>query len=212
MWIVKQCVSEIKGLILLIVYKSLTEGYFPKSLESAVVKPTLKESNLDKDDFCNYCSVSNLSYLSKIIKKCVYNQLVTYLDQHAHSCETAIVKIHNDLMMMIDKRSNVLLILLDLSAAFYTINHAILLQRFKNLYGITGTVLNWMKSYLDGRNFTVTVRKVSSSSCVLEIGVPHRSILGPLLFILYTTDLERIEKSMVLQYIYMQMILKYIFI
>ena len=71
MWLLKQCLSELKGLILMIVNKSLTEVYFPKSLKSAVVKLTLKKSNLDKDDCCNYRPVSNLRYLSKIIEKCV---------------------------------------------------------------------------------------------------------------------------------------------
>ena len=210
-WLLKQCLPELKGLILFIINKSLEQGHFPESLKSAAVKPTLKKTNLDKDDYSNYRPVSNLSCLSKIIEKCVNIQLLKYLDQHelfapcqsgyrkSYSCETAIVKIHNDVMMMIDEKSNVLLVLLDLSAAFDTINHDILIQRLKNMYGINGTVLKWIKSYLNGRSFTVTIKRSSSSSCTIEIGVPQGSILGPLLFILYTKDLQRIVQKYGLQ-------------
>ena len=98
-------------------------------------------------------------------------------------------------MMMIDKKRNVLLLLLDLSAAFDTINHKLLIHKLKNSYGIEGTALAWIVSYLSDRSFSVTVNKSSSSSCSLTIGVPQGSILGPLLFILYTKDLEQLVKS-----------------
>ena len=207
MWLLKECLPDLKEPMTFIVNQSLKLGYFPKGFKSAIVKPTLKKANLDKDDYGNYRPVSNLSCLSKVMEKCVYQQLNKYLDLHelfaecqsgfrkAHSCETAILKVHNDVMMMIDKKSNVLLVLLDLSAAFDTINHKILVRKLQKLYGISGIVLKWINSYLNDRSFTVSVRKTSSSSCVLEIGVPQGSILGPLLFILYTKDLEDIVKK-----------------
>ena len=99
---------------------------------------------------------------------------------------------HNDILHMVDKKQNVVLLLLDLSGAFDTINHRLLLKKLQDMYGISGTVLKWLKSYLTDRNFKVVVKKASSNSCVLEIGVPQGSILGPLLFILYTKDLEAI--------------------
>ena len=207
MWLMKACLPELISMITYIINSSLGSGFFPTNLKNASVRPTLKKQNIDSDNLSSYRPISNLSSLSKLIEKCVHLQLVEYLDNENlfskfqsgyrknHSCESAIVKIHNDILMMIDDRTNVLLLLLDLSAAFDTINHKLLLIKLERFYGISGTVLNWMKSYLSGRTFTVSVRKSSSGTCLLEIGVPQGSILGPLLFILYTKDLESIVRK-----------------
>ena len=85
-----------------------------------------------------------------------------------------------------------MLLLLDLSAAFDTINHVLLLRKLKSVYGVTGNALQWIESYLSGRSFKVCVNRISSTECQLVIGVPQGSILGPLLFILYTKELELI--------------------
>jgi hypothetical protein len=117
------------------------------------------------------------------------------------SCETAITKIHNDIMMLIDKRTNVLLLMLDLSAGFDTINYEILLKEIECLYGIKGSVIQCIGSYISNRYFSVQVRNYSSSSCDLHItiSVPQASIHVPLLFILYTKDLESIANEYNLQ-------------
>ena len=183
---------------------------FPKSVKKCCCTPWVEENWVG----CWWVEelyrtiISNLTYLSKILEKVVHSQMIQYLSlnndlfchlqsgyRKHHSCETAVTRIHNDLLMMIDKKKwkdNVVLLLLDLSAAFDTINHDFLLQKLKRSYGLKGTAHSWFNSYLSGRTFKVTINNVSSSDCVLEIGVPQGSILGPLLFILYTKDLERI--------------------
>ncbi|KAL5251958.1 hypothetical protein ACHWQZ_G014934 [Mnemiopsis leidyi] len=103
-----------------------------------------------------------------------------------------VTKIHNDILMMIDKKENVVLLLLDLSAAFDTINHRLLLNKLQSMYGINDVAISWLSSYLSNRSFRVTVNQKTSGECLLDIGVPQGSILGPLLFILYTKDLESI--------------------
>ena len=204
MWMFKNCLDEVLPIVTYIVNKSLKDGQFPDSLKHALVRPSLKKPNLDSDDHKNYRPVSNLTYMSKIIEKCVHQQLTQYITANdmfakfqsgyrkGHSCETAITKIHNDILLQVDSKSHVVLMLLDLSAAFDTINHSVLLKRLKNYYNIQGTAYNWIKSYLSNRTFKVIVNNSVSDSAVLEIGVPQGSILGPLLFILYTKDLEEI--------------------
>jgi hypothetical protein len=204
MWLFKNCLPELISIVHYIVNESLKTGQFPSQLKFATVKPGLKKPNLDVDELNNYRPISNLTYLSKLLEKVVHKQLVNYATENKlfanfqsgyrkfHSCETAVTKIHNDILVMSDKQENVVLLLLDLSAAFDTINHDILLSKLKRTYGVKGEVLEWLKSYLSNRKFKVVVKNCSSSGCTLEIGVPQGSILGPLLFILYTRDLESI--------------------
>ena len=71
-----------------------------------------------------------------------------------HSCETALVKIHDDILTVVDGKTNVLLVLLDLSSAFDTINHDVLLKKLRNDYGITGNALKWFESYLNNKTFS----------------------------------------------------------
>ena len=204
MWLFKNCLSELLPIVHYIVNESLRTGKFPEKLKEASIRPGLKKPSLDVDELKNYRPISNLTYLSKILEKVVHEELNMYIEKNGlfsayqsgyrkfHSCETAVTKIHNDILMLVDKKENVVLLLLDLSAAFDTINHKLLLNKLKNMYGISGIALNWIKCYLSNRSFRVTVNRQTSGECILEIGVPQGSILGPLLFILYTKDLENI--------------------
>jgi hypothetical protein len=207
MWLFKNCLPELIDIVHHIVNLSLESGVFPSDLKVARIRPGLKKPSLDADELKNYRPISNLTYLSKIVEKIVHAQLTEFTNSYellskfqsgyrkGHSCETAVTRIHNDILIMIDKRENVVLLLLDLSAAFDTINHRLLLKKLKTHYGIDGTVLNWLTSYLSERSFRVSVGKSTSSSCWLQIGVPQGSILGPLLFIMYTKDLEDIVRK-----------------
>ena len=158
------------------VNQSLTTGKFPDQLKLATIRPDLKKPGLDADDLSNYRLISNLKYLSKIIEKFVHKKLTDYLTenkllaefqsgyQRNYSCETAIVKIVNDVLVMVDKRNNVIMLLLDLSAAFDTLNHDLLVSKLKRMYGVNGVFLQWIKSYLQGRRFKVAARNDQSSS------------------------------------------------
>ena len=156
-------------------------GVFPTELKTAIVRPSLKKPTLDSDVLGNYRPISNLGYVSKLIEKVVHKQLVEFIEKEKlfpkfqsayrkfHSCETAVTKIHNDLLIMMDKKDNVVLLLLDLSAAFDTINHNILLRRLENMYGIKGTVIQWIRSYLSKRKLKVTINGAVSSELLSPI-------------------------------------------
>ena len=162
---------------------------------------------MDPDDVSSYRPISNLLVTSKLLERLVAKQLVDYLTvsellpklQSAysahHSTETAVVKVLSDILQALDSGSLAVLTLLDLSAAFDTVDHAILLRRLRVTYGIDGAVLKWFKSYLSGRTQVVRCGESKSAPMTLLSGVPQGSVLRPILFLLYTADiLGLIEK------------------
>ena len=137
-----ECLDELILPITSIINHSLKTGVFPHCFKKALVTPLLKKPNLDKNDLKNYRPVSNLSFLSKIMEKIVLRQLIEYLQNNdllpkhqsayrqSHSTETALLRVTNDILQMLDSGNLSILSLLDLSSAFDTIDHTILLDRF----------------------------------------------------------------------------------
>ena len=113
---------------------------------------------------------------------------------HFASILHRLIRTHNDFLVALHNGNEVLLVLLDYTAAFHTVNHSILLHRPEHRFGILGTVLCWLKSYLNDRSQCVRVDGFDSSSISLNYGVPQGSVLGPLLFTLYVSPIEDIIK------------------
>ena len=107
-----------------------------------------------------------------------------------HSTETALIRVVNDIQRAIDDQCKSILVLLDLSAAFDTIDHEILLERLQFRYGFSNLVLQWFTSYLVDRPQRIALDKFSSQPRRLSCGVPQGSIFGPVLFSLYISPLE----------------------
>ena len=112
-----------------------------------------------------------------------------------HNTETALLKIHNDLLCSADEGNISILTLLDLSAAFDTIDHSFLIERLEKTFGLGGTVLDWFVSYLTNRTQCVLIEGELSMTHNLTFGVPQGSVLGPFLYTLYTTPLGSIIRN-----------------
>ena len=185
---------------------SLQEGTLPVSQRHALVTPGLKKANADPSDAKNYRPISNLTFISKVVERLVCRQLVSFLEKNGlipslqsayrreHSTETAVLKILSDILLAADRGEVTLLGLLDLSAAFDTVDHEILLDRLSTAFGIRSAALSWIKSFIHERTQTVAFAGQQSSRSPVNCGVPQGSVLGPILFLLYTTDVIGIAR------------------
>ncbi len=111
------------------------------------------------------------------------------------STETALTRVQNDVLIALDHRSDVVLVLLDLSAAFDTVDHHVLLQRLRVNFGIDGDALRWCYSYLTGRKQSVLILDSMSKAHCLDCSVPQGSVAGPFMFTAYAAPLEDLIKS-----------------
>ena len=220
----KSCSSDNLSSILLklisknyiIVNKSIECGKVPDLMKTAKVIPIFKSKA--KDDLSNYRPISILPTISKILEKVVHKRLYQFIKKsniiyqnqygfrHNHSTLHAVTKLVSDLVHNMDNKKPTLSVFLDLSKAFDTIDHDILLCKL-DFYGIRGLALDWFKSYLYNRKQYVSYNGVQSESLSINCGVPQGSVLGPLLFIIYTNDLPDLFPR--LQPYYMQMIQLY---
>ena len=187
---------------------SLHEGIFPDIFKLAHLKPLLKKHGLSTKEMGNFRPISNLSNVSKLLERIIYNRLSEHIHsfnmyspfQSAYrrffSTETALLKIQNDLLLAIDEQKVTALVLLDLSAAFDTIDHAILLHRLKNWFGISDSAFQLLSSYLSGRSQSVVINGHVCPAEPLTTGVPQGSVLGPLLFTIYTTPIAHTIQSL----------------
>ena len=170
----------------------------PKSLKTTLIRPLLKKSGLDSDILKNYHPVSNLTFISKVIENVVSRRLNEHLIKNSmfdplqsasrdkHSSETALIKVHNAILSALDAGSSAILLISDLSIAFDTIDHDILLSWLCNVYGITGDALGWFRSYLTGRIQCVVIENAVFVDQELGFGVPQGSVLGPKIYCMST--------------------------
>ena len=180
---------------------SLSSGEMPNNLEEAILTLLIKNICLDPEIFNNFRPISNLTFISKLIEKIVAKRLNKHMimnnlheimqssyKEH-HSTETALTCVQDDFLRAIDDKKSVLLLMLDLSAAFDTVDHTILVNRLRDRLGISGMALRWFQSYLTNRKYCVQLNNVASEFTNLDCGVPQGSVLGPILFTVYTLPL-----------------------
>lgn len=196
--ILQSMVDEITEPLVYIINLCFSTGTFPNILKTGVITPLHKGGSTE--DIDNYRPIALISNIAKIIEKLFKLRVVSFLSRfdvlsenqygfrEKKSTEDAILKLTSYIYEAVDKSKPSMCIFVDLSKAFDTVNHEILLKKLQN-YGIRGTAHDLIANYLTNRQQIVSISGTKSSRKSITCGVPQGTVLGPLLFILYVNGL-----------------------
>ena len=183
---------------------SLKLGVFVQKWKVAVICPLLQKAGLELIPN-NYRPVSNLSFLSKVLEQCVLTRFNEHCDNHSllldyqsayrhnYSCETSLLKIINVMLWAMERKNVTAMVVMDLSAAFNTVDHDILLSVLENKFGMKDVALKWFESCLRPRSCKVSIKSAYSAEKQLSFSVPQGSCAGPSLFLAYASTLQEVK-------------------
>ena len=205
--LLQNCLDQIIPALVILVNTSLSTGSI-EGLKDSVIIPLLKKHGLDPETLGNYRPIANILYLSKLIETVVSIQVKAHMDYNElhvpnqsgyktnHGCETLLITINNDILKAFDIGRCTILLLLDLSAAFDTVDHDRLLEILFHEIGLRGVALRWFHSYLLHRRQAVNIKGQISDFLDIPFGVPQGSVLGPTLFNIYVRNFIRVLQEL----------------
>ena len=206
-WLVKWISEIITPVVKRIVNTSFSTATIPSQLKAAIIRPIIKGPALDPDDYSNFRPVSNLPVLGKIIEKVVYSRLTNHINENNlygktqsayrkyHSTETALLKVQNDILLELDKGKYVAMVMIDVSAAFDTVEHHALLARFEHDFGLRDKALEWFTSYLTDRKHKGAINSTHSELTDILYGFAQGATLAGMCFNCYSKPLNNIAED-----------------